>query len=134
MTHQMSVWGIDIAKVVFHVVGMDDTGAMVFRKRIARGELRSCMANVPPPCIGMEACGSAHDWARRAREHGHDVRRIASQLIQAYVKSPQDESRDAEARCEAVRRPHRRFATGALAHAITLTVCSSPPMTGWEGR
>jgi transposase len=61
MAQQMSVLGIDLAKLVFHVVGMDDTGAVVLRKRIARSELLAFIANVPPRRIGMEACGSVHD-------------------------------------------------------------------------
>jgi len=86
MAQQMSVLGIDIAKLVFHVVGMDDTGAVVLRKRLPRSELLAFIANVPPLRIGMEACGSAHDWARCVREHGHDVRLIAPQFIKAYVE------------------------------------------------
>ena len=80
MAQQMSVLGIDIAKLVFHVVGMDDTGAVVLRKRIARSELLTFIANLPPLRIGMEACGSAHYWVRYFREHGHDVRWIAPNL------------------------------------------------------
>jgi transposase len=80
MAQQMSVLGIDIAKLVFHVVGMDDTGVVVFRKRIARSELLTFIASLPPLRIGMEACGSAHYWARRFREQGHDVRLIAPPL------------------------------------------------------
>jgi transposase len=109
MAQQMSVLGIDIAKLVFHVVGMDDTGHVVLRKRLARSELLAFMANVPPLRIGMEACGRAHDWARCVREHGHDVRLIAPPCIKAYVKSPKHEACDAEAICEAVTRPTMRF-------------------------
>jgi transposase len=109
MAQQMSVLGIDIAKLVFHVVGMDDTGAVVLRKRIARSELLAFIVNLPPLRIGMEACGSAHYWARCFREHGHDVRLIAPQFIKAYVKSPKNDARDAEAICEAVTRPTMRF-------------------------
>jgi transposase len=109
MAQQMSVLGIDIAKLVFHVVGMDDTGAVVLRKRLPRSELLAFIANVPPLRIGMEACGSAHYWARCFREHGHDVRLIAPQFIKAYVKSPKHDARDAEAICEAVTRPTMRF-------------------------
>jgi transposase len=68
MAQQTSVFGIDIAKLVFHVVGMDHTGHVVLRKRIARRELLHFIATLPPLRIGMEACGSAHDWARRFRE------------------------------------------------------------------
>jgi transposase len=106
---QMSVLGIDIAKQVVHVVGMDGRGYVVFRKRLARSALLTFMANVPPLRIGMEACGIAHYWARRFREHGHDVRLIAPQFVKAHVKSPKNDARDAEAICEAVTRPTMRF-------------------------
>jgi transposase len=109
MAQTISVLGIDIAKLVFHVVGMDDSGQVVLRKRLARSELLTFIANLPPLRIGMEACGSAHDWARCFREHGHDVRLIAPQFVKAYVKSPKNDARDAEAICEAVTRPTMRF-------------------------
>jgi transposase len=108
MAQTISVLGIDIAKLVFHVVGMDDSGHVVLRKRLARSELLAFIANLPPLRIGMEACGSAHYWARCFREHGHDVRLIAPQFIKAYVKSPKNDARDAEAICEAVTRPTMR--------------------------
>jgi transposase len=109
MAQHMRVLGIDIAKQVFHVVGMDDSGHVVLRKRLTCSTLLTFMANVPPLRIGMEACGSAHYWARRFRDHGHDVRLIAPQFIKAYVKSPKNDARDAEAICEAVTRPTMRF-------------------------
>jgi transposase len=109
MAQTITVLGIDIGKLVFHVVGMDDAGHVVLRKRLARSALLPFIANLPPLRIGMEACGSAHDWARCVREHGHDVRLIAPQYIKAYVKSPKNDARDAEAICEAVTRPTMRF-------------------------
>ena len=109
MAQKISVLGMDIATRVLHVVGMADTGHVVLRKRLARGELLPFIAQLPPLRIGMEACGSAHYWARRFREHGHDVRLIAPQFIKAYVKSPKNDARDAEAICEAVTRPTMRF-------------------------
>ena len=109
MTQKSSILGIDLAKLVFHVVGMDHAGHVVRRKRLARSELPRFMAHVPPLRIGMEACGSAHDWARRFRAHGHDVRLIAPHFVKAYVKSPKHEARDAEAMGEAVTRPTMRF-------------------------
>jgi transposase len=109
MAQQMSVLGIDIAKLVFHVVGMDDRGHVVLRKRLARSELLHFIATLPPALIGMEACGSAHYWARRFREHGHEVRLIAPHFVKPYVKSPKNDARDAEAICEAVTRPTMRF-------------------------
>ena len=109
MTQPMSVLGSDIAKLVFHVVGMDDTGQVVLRKRLARSELLPYIAKLPPLRMGLEACGSAHDWARCFRKHGPEVRLIAPQCIKAYVKSPTHNARDAAAICEAVTRPTMRF-------------------------
>src|SRR5918992_4805246 len=109
MAQTIRVLGIDIAKLVCHVVGMDDTGHVVLRKRLARSELRHFIATLPPIRIGMEACGSAHYWARCFREHGHDVRLIAPQFVKAYLKAPKNDTRDAEAICEAVTRPTMRL-------------------------
>ena len=105
----VSVLGIDIAKLVFHLVGMDNTGHVVLRKRVARSELRPLIATLPPALMGMKACGSAHDWARCVREHGHEVRLIAPPFVKAYGKSPKHDARDAEAIGEAVTWPTMRF-------------------------
>jgi transposase len=117
MAQQMTVLGIDIATLVVHVVGMDGTGHVGLRKRLVRSKLLAFTAQLPPLRIGMEACGSAHDWARRFREPGHEVRLRAPQFVNAYVKSAKNDARDAEAICEAVTRPdHARCAhqtTGA---------------------
>jgi transposase len=109
MEQQVSVLGIDIATRVLHVVGMDDTGHVVLRKRLTRRELLLFIAQLSPLRIGMEACGSAHYWALRFREHGHELRLIAPPFVKASVKSPKHETRDAEAICEAVTRPTMRF-------------------------
>ena len=77
----LSVLGNDISKWVFHIVGMDDAGAVVLRKRLARSDWLALMENLPPLRIGMEACGSAHDWTRCVREHGHAVRLIAPRMV-----------------------------------------------------
>src|SRR5918995_617928 len=92
MAQTMSVLGIDLATLVFHVVGMDDTGHVVLRKRLARSELRHVMATFPPLRMGMDACGSAHAWARCVRAHGHDVRVITPPFVKASVKSPKHET------------------------------------------
>jgi transposase len=78
---QVSVLGIDIAKQLFHVVGMDDTGTIVWRKRLTRSALMPFIARIPPVVIGMEACGGAHYWARRFRQHGHIVKVMAPQFV-----------------------------------------------------
>src|SRR5229473_4675226 len=109
MKPAMSVRGIDIAKRVFHAVGMDNTGKIVLRKRLARNALMPFIATLPPVLIGMEACGGAHDWARRFRAYGHEVKRMAPPFVKPYVKSNTNDSRDAEAIAEAVTRPTMRF-------------------------
>ena len=109
MQQEMSVLGIDIAQHVLHAIGMDNTGKSVFRKRLSRHALRPCMAQLPPVRIGMEACGGAHYWARRFREHGHEVKLMAPQFVKPYGKSNNNDSRDAEAIADAVTRPPMRF-------------------------
>ena len=107
--HHISVLGIDIAKRVLHVVGMDERGQIVLRKRLSRHDLMPCIATLPPVLIGMEACGGAHDWARRFREHGHEVKRMAPQCVKPSGKSNKNDMRDAEGIGEAVTRPTMRF-------------------------
>src|SRR6516165_8233880 len=109
MKHEMHVLGIAIAKRVFHAVGMDDRGNVVYRKRLSRHDLMPCSAKLPPVRIGIEACGGAHYWARRFRAHGHEVKLMAPQFVKPYVKSHKNDSRDAEAIAEAVTRPTMRF-------------------------
>ena len=109
MAQHMRVLGIDIATQVFHVVGMDDSGHVVLRKCLARRAWLPCMANVPPLRSGMDACGSAHDGARRFRDQGHDGRLMAPPFVNADVKSPKHDARDAEAIGDAVTRPPMRF-------------------------
>src|ERR687896_1673080 len=109
MQQDVSVVGIDLAKRTFHVVGMDATGQILFRKRLSRDALMSFIAQLPPVVIGMEACGGAHYWARRFREHGHTVKLMAPQFVKPYVKSNKHDLADAEAIGEAVTRPTMRF-------------------------
>src|SRR5215467_2994492 len=109
MKRDISVVGIDIAKRVFHLVGMDERGKIVMRKRCSRGEVLPLLANLGPVTIGMEACGGAHYWARCLREQGHEVKLMAPQFVKPYVKSNKNDSRDAEAIAEAVTRPTMRF-------------------------
>ncbi len=107
--HHLSGLGIDIAKRVFHVVGMDERGQIVLRKRLSRPDLMPFIATLPPVLSGMEACGGAHDWARRFRAHGHEVKLMAPQFVTPSVKSNKNDMRDAEGIGEAVTRPPRRF-------------------------
>jgi transposase len=109
MKQKATVLGVDLAKRVFHLVGMDDAGNIVLRKRLTREALMPYIAQLPPMIIGMEACGGAHYWARRFRVHGHTVKLIAPQFVKPYVKSHKNDPADAEAICEAVTRPTMRF-------------------------
>src|SRR5713226_7738550 len=81
MKQEMHVLGIDIAKRVFHAVGMDDRGNVVYRKRLSRHDLMPCIAKLPPVRIGIEACGGAHYWARRFRAYGHEVKRSCASAL-----------------------------------------------------
>src|SRR5882724_7046913 len=109
MTQQLSTVAIDLAKKVFHLVGADTTGKILWRKRLTRHALMPFIAQLPPVLIGMEACGGAHYWARRFREHSHEVKLMAPQFVKPYVKSNKNGFRDAEAIAEAVTRPTMRF-------------------------
>ena len=120
MHHAMSVVGIDIAKHVFHIIGMNKRGKIILRKRLYRGEVMAFMAQLPRATVGMEACGGAHDWARQLRQQGHQVRVMAPPYVKPYVKTHKNDRRDAEAIAEAVTRPRRRFVPvkDVVQHAI----------------
>jgi len=105
----IGVLRIDIAKQIFHVVEMDATDTVVLRKCLPRGALIRFIARTPTVIIGMEACGSAHYWARRCREHGHYVKLMAPQFVKPYGKSNRHDMTDAEAIGKAVTRPIMRF-------------------------
>src|SRR6476620_9269698 len=109
MEQKLSALDIDIAKQVFHLVGMDAHGTIVVRKRLYRAQVLVFIAQLPPTCIGMEACGGAHYWARRFREHGHEVKLMAPQFVAPYRKANKNDMRDAEAIAEALTRPTMRF-------------------------
>jgi transposase len=109
MAKTLRVVGIDLAKQMYHVVGLDDTGNVMLRKRLPRGALMPFMAQMPPVGMGLEACGGAHDWARRFREHGYSVKLMAPQYVKPSVKSNKHDMADAEAIGEAVTRPTMRF-------------------------
>lgn len=101
--------GIDLAKTVFQVHGVDGQGKTVLRKQLKRDQMAVFFVNLPPCLIGMEACGSAHFWARKLQELGHTVRLMAPQFVKPYVKTNKSDVADAEAICEAVSRPNMRF-------------------------
>jgi transposase len=106
---QITTIGLDIAKRVFQAHGVDATGAVVVRKRLRRSELPAFFAKLPPCLIGIEACATAHHWARELMALGHQVRLVPPSYVKAYVKRGKNDSADAEAICEAVTRPNMRF-------------------------
>ena len=101
--------GIDLAKNVFQIHGVDERGKAVLRKQLRRAQLAEFFANLPPCLIGMEACASAHHWGRTLERLGHAVRLMAPQFVKPYVKTNKNDIADAEAICEAVSRPSMRF-------------------------
>jgi transposase len=109
MKQELNTVAVDLAKKVFHLVGSDTTGKILWRKRLSRNALTPFIAQLPPILIGIEACGGAHYWARRFREHGHEVRLMAPQFVKPFVKSNKNDMRDAEGIGEAVTRPTMRF-------------------------
>ena len=106
---QITTIGLDIAKRVFQAHGVDATGAVVVRKRLRRSELPAFFAKLPPCLIGIEACATAHHWARELMALGHQVRLVPPSYVKAYVKRGKNDAADAEAICEAVTRPNMRF-------------------------
>jgi transposase len=106
---QVTTIGLDIAKNLFQVHGVDARGRVMLRKRLRRAQVLTFFANLPRCVIGLEACGGAHYWARELSKLGHDARLMPPQYVKAYVKTNKHDAADAEACCEAVQRPSMRF-------------------------
>ncbi len=101
--------GIDLAKNVFQVHGVNEFGKLIVKKQLRREQMAEFFVNLPPCLIGMEACGSAHHWARKLQGFGHTVKLMAPQYVKPYVKTNKNDAADAEGICEAVSRPNMRF-------------------------
>jgi transposase len=106
---KISTIGIDLAKEVFQIHAADQSGKVVQRKKLRRSEMLTYFANLETCLIGMEACSSAHYWARKLVAMGHTVKLMAPQFVKPYVKANKNDAADAEAICEAVTRPTMRF-------------------------
>ena len=106
---QVTTIGLDIAKNVFQVHGIDAKERVVVRKQLRRSQVIAFFSALPPCLIGMEACATAHYWARELRKLGHEVRLMPAKDVKAYLKRNKNDAADAEAICEAVRRPTMRF-------------------------
>ena len=101
--------GLDIAKSVFQVHGVDAVGAVVIRRQLTRGRVLGFFEKLPRCLVGIEACSSSHYWARELMARGHDVRLLPAQYVKPYLKRQKNDAADAEAICEAVTRPTMRF-------------------------
>ena len=106
---QVTTIGLDLAKHVFQVHGIDATEKVVVRRQLRRSQVMAFFEALAPCLIGMEACATAHYWARELTKLGHEVRLMPAKDVKAYVKRNKNDVADAEAICEAVRRPTMRF-------------------------
>ena len=106
---KVTTLGIDLAKNVFQLHGVNELGKPVIKKQLRRDQMAEFFVNLPACLIGMEACGSAHHWARKLQGFGHTVKLMAPQFVKPYVKTNKNDAADAEAICEAVSRPNMRF-------------------------
>ena len=106
---EVSIIGLDIAKSVFQVHGVDVDGAMVIRRRVSRAKILEFFAGLPPCLVGIEACPTAHHWSRKLQVFGHTVRLMPPNYVKAYLKRSKNDANDAAAICEAVARPSMRF-------------------------
>src|ERR1700719_1255255 len=104
--------GLDLAKHVFQVHSVDASGRVVFAKAIRRNKLLEFFASLPPCLVGLEACGSAHHWARELIKLGHDARIMPPAYVKPYIRRQKNDAADAAAICEAVTRPSMRFVGG----------------------
>ena len=119
-TDTVAVLGIDIGKNTFHLVGLNERGAVILRRKLSRGQLEAKLANLPPCLIGMEACVGAHHLSRRLKALGHDARLMPARYVRAYLKGNKNDFRDAEAIAEAVQRPTMRFVATKTAEQLDL--------------
>ena len=106
---EVTTIGLDLAKHVFQVHGVDANGATVLRKQLRRSQVLAFFSRLPRCLVGLEACATAHYWARELGALGHEVRLMPAQYVKAYVKRNKNDATDAAAGCEAVTRPTMRF-------------------------
>src|SRR5919106_1981393 len=106
---KLKTLGIDLAKNIFHLYGVDEGGKVILKKRLRRKQLLAFVGNLEPCLIGVEACGGSNYWARQMGKLGHEVRLMSPQFVKPYVKGNKNDYNDAEGICEAVSRPTMRF-------------------------
>jgi transposase len=120
LSDAVAVIGIDIGKNSFHIVGLNDRGAIVLRQKWSRGQVEARFANMPPCLIGMEACVGAHHLSRKLKTLGHDARLMPAKYVRPYSKGQKNDFRDAEAIAEAVQRPTMKFVATKTADQLDL--------------
>ena len=106
---EVSTIGLDVAKSVFQIHGVDADGMVVIRKRVSRAKVLEFFSDLPPCLVGIEACPTAHHWSRELQGLGHTVRLMPPSYVKAYLKRSKNDANDAAAICEAVQRPTMRF-------------------------
>jgi transposase len=116
----VATMGIDIGKNSFHVVGLDQRGAIVLRQKWSRRQIEARLANIPRCLIGMEACVGAHHLSRKLQSHGHDAQLMPAKYVRPYSKGQKNDFRDAEAIAEAVQRPTMKFVATKTADQLDL--------------
>ncbi len=106
---EISIIGLDLAKQVFQVHGARVDGSVILRKKLTRGQLLAFFSKLPPCIVAMEACATAHYWAREIGEFGHEIRLVPPAYVKPFVKRQKNDVADAEAIAEAATRPTMRF-------------------------
>jgi transposase len=119
-TATIATMGIDIGKNSFHVIGLDERGAIVLRQKWSRGQVEARLANMPPCLIGMEACVGAHHLSRKLQSYGHDARLMPAKYVRPYAKGQKNDFRDGETIAEAVQRPTMKFVATKTADQLDL--------------
>ena len=126
--NEITTIGLDLAKHVFQVHGIDATGATVLRKQLRRAQVLAFFSRLPRCLVGMEACATAHYWARELSALGHEVRLMPAQYVKAYIKRNKNDAADAEAICEAVARPTMRVRSRPNGCGASAYSCPQPQM------
>ena len=106
---QVTTVGLDLAKSIFHVHGVNEAGEVAFNRPLRRAQVLAFFKRLEPCLVGIEACASSHHWARELRRLGHEVRLMPPMYVKPYVKRGKSDAVDSEAICEAVTRPTMRF-------------------------
>ena len=127
---ELHTLGIDLGKTVFHVVGLNQRGEVVVRKKFSRAQLLHFTANLKVGLVGMEACGGAHFLGRALREQGHEARLIPAQYVKPYVKTNKNDYIDAEAIAEAVGRPTMRLCPSRVTTSSISSRCTGSASAG----